>query len=661
MGRLGALAAAALVAGLGTSTLTAGAHAAGPTTSSAPAGSEVAGEASIELMEPGDSTLRVLVSLPEGTEADLDAVGVTLDGQEAETTASYAADAAAPIRRTAVLAIDTSLSMEGDRIEAAEAAARVFVETLPDDVLVGVVTFDGVARTDLAPTLDRAAALDAVSDLDLDSDTALYDGALAAVELTGTDGLRQVLVLSDGEDSVGGSLPATVAVLQEAGVTVDAVALDQDSTESAALSQLSAATGGSVVAADPESLESVFSAQAEVIANQLVLDVTVPPGVDGATAPIAITLGADQGAFAASALAPLGDLGFAAEEETPTSAAPVASDDMVVPSWVLYAGVGVFGLGLLLVLVLLVPRRAGPVSAADRVTSYAEAMDAISVTHGGKEATGGRRDADAALTQAKDAATQVLRRNQGLEARISARLEGAGSALKPAEWLLVHVGVFLAAGVVGLLIGGGNLLVGILFLVLGAVGPWMYLGVKRSRRQKAFGAALPDTLQLISTSLSAGLSLAQSCDTVSREARDPVASEFKRVLVETRLGVALDDALADVADRFDSKDFRWAVMAIRIQREVGGNLAELLDTVAGTMREREYLRRQVDALAAEGKLSAWVIGGLPPAFLLYLLLVQRDYVLPMFTEPRGWVLLGLALLLLSTGVFWMSRMVKVKV
>ncbi len=121
----------------------------------------------------------------------------------------------------------------------------------------------------------------------------------------------------------------------------------------------------------------------------------------------------------------------------------------------------------------------------------------------------------------------------------------------------------------------------------------MYLGFRRSRRRKAFNAGLPDTLQLMSGSLAAGLSLAQSIDTIVREGSEPIATEFRRVLVETRLGVSLEDALEGVAERFDSKDFEWVVMAIKIQRQVGGNLAELLDTVAATMREREYVRRQV--------------------------------------------------------------------
>ncbi len=222
--------------------------------------------------------------------------------------------------------------------------------------------------------------------------------------------------------------------------------------------------------------------------------------------------------------------------------------------------------------------------------------------------------------QAKDAATKVLQRNAGLEAKIAARLEGAGNPLKPAEWLLLHAAIFIGAGVVGLLFGQGSFVVGLLFMVGGAVVPWVYLGFKRKRRRKAFNACLPDTLQLMSGSLSAGLSLAQSVDTVVREGTEPIASEFKRVLIETRLGVGLEDALEGVAERYESKDFHWVVMAINIQRQVGGNLAELLDTVAGTIREREYMRRQVAALAAEGKLSAWVLGraatglhGLPAA------------------------------------------------
>ena len=173
-------------------------------------------------------------------------------------------------------------------------------------------------------------------------------------------------------------------------------------------------------------------------------------------------------------------------------------------------------------------------------------------------------------------------------------------------------------------------------MLVALVGPWFYLRRKKKKRLKAFGTGLADTLQLMSGSLSAGLSLAQSVDTIVREGAEPIASEFRRVVIESRLGVTLEDSLEGVAQRMESRDFGWVVMAIRIQREVGGNLAELLLTVAATLREREYLRRHVRALSAEGRLSCYVLGGLPPGFLLYLTLSKPDYVEPMYTTPIGW-------------------------
>jgi tight adherence protein B len=404
-----------------------------------------------------------------------------------------------------------------------------------------------------------------------------------------------------------------------------------------------------VISADADALGQAFSAEADVLARQVLVTAELPDSVTAAEGTVAVTLGSDQGDVTASAFTSIGAPSVDAGSPALTTDEPLTLND----TW-LYAGLGALGGGLLVTLLLLAPRRQKELVGEELATQYTKRVARVGA--------GGQADAsDQPLAQATETAEKVLRANKSLESRISERLEGAGNPFKPAEWLLLHVGIFLAAGLVGLLLGGGSLVVGMIFLVLGAFAPWMYLGFRRKRRRKAFEKLLPDTLQLISGSLAAGLSLAQSIDTVVRDGQDPVASEFKRVLVETRLGISLDDALEGVAERFQSKDFSWVVMAIRIQRQVGGNLAELLDTVAETMREREYMRRQVAALAAEGKLSAYVLGGLPPLFMLYLFLTKRDYVMPMFTEPMGWVMLAGAGVLLAVGSFWMSRMVKVEV
>jgi tight adherence protein B len=208
-------------------------------------------------------------------------------------------------------------------------------------------------------------------------------------------------------------------------------------------------------------------------------------------------------------------------------------------------------------------------------------------------------------------------------------------------------------------LGGGGLAV--LGLVLGAVLPWMYLKFRHKRRLNKFNANLAQSLGLIAGGLQAGLSLPQAVDTVVREGNEPIAGEFKRALVEQRLGIEITEALEGVGERMESQDFAWVVMAIRIQREVGGNLAEILHTVSDTLREREYLRRQVKALSAEGRMSAWLLGALPVGMFGYMMMANRDYVEPLYTTPLGWGFLAAAAFLLGLGSFMMAKMVKVEV
>ena len=605
----------------------------------------LAADGSITHVEAGPGSLQVLVSVPADADVDLAGVTVTVDGQETKATAAPA-DSGTAVRRTSVLAIDTSMSMEGSRFEAAKAAAREYISTVPDDVYVGVVTFAGDVTTALAPSQDRDQALAVLDGLTLTKQTRLYDGVIQAVDIAGVEGQRSLLVLSDGADTSDTPIESATAAIGDGEVLTDVVALEQSGNALEALQSLATAGQGQVISSDPAALQAAFAAEADVLARQVLVTATLPSGFAKTEATIKVTLPTADGAVSAEAFSPV-----------KPGAAPIErTAAWTPPSWSLYAGPLALALGLVLMVVLLAPQKRAELSASDRVSKYTESLGGPGGTEGGS-----MLDTDVAFASAKETAANVLRRNQDLDARISMRLQGAGSELKSAEWLLIHGAIFFVSGLVGLLIGGGNLLIGMFFLAGGLVGPWLYLGFRRSRRRKAFNAGLPDTLQLMSGSLAAGLSLAQSVDTIVREGAEPIASEFRRVLVETRLGVTLEDAMEGVAERFDSKDFGWVVMAIKIQRQVGGNLAELLDTVAATMREREYVRRQVAALAAEGKLSAWVLGGLPPLFMLYLLLTNYDYVIVMFQKPLGWAMLAGAATILTVGVLWMSRLVKVEV
>jgi tight adherence protein B len=219
----------------------------------------------------------------------------------------------------------------------------------------------------------------------------------------------------------------------------------------------------------------------------------------------------------------------------------------------------------------------------------------------------------------------------------------------------------LLAALAGLLLGNGSIVLLLLGMLIGLAIPWMWLGHKKNKRVAAFNAGLADTLQLISGSLSAGMSLAQALDAVVNEGTEPIAGEFRRVLIESRLGVPIETALEGIGQRIASLDFEWAVMAIRIQREVGGNLAELLTTVASTLRERDYLRRQVKTLSAEGRLSAYILIGLPILVAVYLLAFRREYIAPLYTTGIGFLLILIAVVLLGLGSVMMNRIVKVEV
>jgi tight adherence protein B len=191
--------------------------------------------------------------------------------------------------------------------------------------------------------------------------------------------------------------------------------------------------------------------------------------------------------------------------------------------------------------------------------------------------------------------------------------------------------------------------------------PYGWLLRALRKRQGLMIDQLADTLAILASSLRAGYSFLQALDTVSKEISEPSAGEFQRVVAEIRLGRPIDDALLAMAERVDSQDLRWAVIAINVQRQVGGNLAEVLDIVAKTVRERAYLRRQVNVLSAEGKFSVVILSALPFLILLYLSIVNPGYIEPLFTTTVGLILLAAGGTLMGLGIWVMTRIVKIDV
>jgi len=248
----------------------------------------------------------------------------------------------------------------------------------------------------------------------------------------------------------------------------------------------------------------------------------------------------------------------------------------------------------------------------------------------------------------------------GFGASLDLQLEQANMGLRVGEFVIVTVLAAFGGGVLGAVLMP-NIIFVLLIAAVVALVPTGVLRFLLGRRRQAMRDLLPDTLTIMAGSLRAGHSFLQALDTVSKEAQEPAASEFSRAVAEIRLGRPVDEALGAMAVRVGSGDFDWAVMAINIQREVGGNLAEILDTVADTIRERATLRRSIQTLTAEGKISAYVLIALPLLIAVYMFLVNREYISLLYTTTIGWVMLATAGSLLVLGVLWMRKIINIDV
>jgi tight adherence protein B len=260
------------------------------------------------------------------------------------------------------------------------------------------------------------------------------------------------------------------------------------------------------------------------------------------------------------------------------------------------------------------------------------------------------------LTQAGERLAQA----GGFTDRLEVKLEAAGLPMKAGEFAAITAICGLVGGAVG-----GLLVQNVFFVVLmaGAAGvvPYLWLVYSLRQRQKKMGEQLADVLSILASSLRAGHSFLQALDQVANEIKDPSSTEFQRVVSEIRLGRDIDTAMVEMADRVGSEDLRWAVMAVNIQRQVGGNLAEVLDIVANTVRERAYVHRQVRVLSAEGRLSIAILSALPFLLFAYLLVTNPEYATLLFTTTMGLIMLVAGGTLMALGIFVMTRIVRIDV
>ncbi len=585
--------------------------------------------------------------------ADPSTIELTVDGKPVEPTSAGAiADRGG--RNQVIVVIDNAEALGNATVQLAKAGLSHLMPSNGATSSLGVISTGGKVVVEAGPSTNDAAVMAGLDGIHPVGTSYTWDGVARAANLLeerepGTTG---TVVLFTASASSPTGAPATVAssALQRAGVRLDVIALPKGA-DVGTVGEMVAERGGSLdLISSDEDLDGAFAKIASGLEGRF--ELTFPADQEpGSILPMTLKSGSTttELSFTPGAVR-TGSFGLAPIESA-------GSGGFFSSSLVKWAGLilGVIAVMLVLwtVLTMVLPSESDLVS---RLEVYEE-------SYGAEEDSLDAPDASQATVPIIRRAVELtgeMAERRGVLDKIETKLERANLPLRAAE------AMFFAAAATLMLVVLVYVLTGSLFMTLVAGGlavivPFALLEFRIRKRQKAFVSLLPDMLTLLAGTLKAGYSVGQGFESVSTEIDEPMGRELRRVVTETRLGRPLEEALEAVAERMGSDDFAWAVMAIRIQREVGGNLAELLTTVADTMTQRERLRREVSTLTAEGRLSAVIIGLLPPGLAGALAVLNPEYIGALFEPGLGYGLLAASLVSMFIGFAWMKKTITIEV
>lgn len=612
----------------------------------------------------GGQTQMVIEFRNFAQEPDPGALQVTANGEEvSDLVVEPVGASAVPVG--VVLVIDTSGSMtEGGAIDAAIGAAQSFVEQARPEDRVAIVSFSDSVQVLSGFTNNKQSLNATLAGITAEGETAFNDAVVQGISLFDQPGAQDLLpnliVLTDGEDTASeATLDEALAAVDGSDVRTFGVALEGSDFSPEPVEQVATAGGGLFLSTpDPDQLSQLYTQISREISNTLVARFTSPISSPGdvdfavgyqglsssqtfAVSGYAVTTTTQPGATTTTTLAPL-------TTTVVEGGAALGLDTLML------MGAAGLGLTLFLFLVILFGREDedNPGRFERRLQAYGR--------KGAKPAEEERSFLERIplLNRFTEAAEEEVRR-RGLLSGVNSALEQANIPMSAGEAVLGMIGLSLIAGVLAAIFNG--LIPGLITAVVLLFLFVFLINFAGSREKRKFESQLPDTLTLLSTSLRAGYSLLQAIEAVSGESPDPTAREFGRAVAEARLGRSVTEALQGIVERTQSNDFEWAVMAIEIQREVGGNLAEVLQTVADTMRARNRLKGEIRALTAEGRISAFVLGSLPFAMGLFLWTSNRDYLLPLLESGFGRIAIAAGLLLMAGGIFWLKKIVDIEI
>lgn len=279
-------------------------------------------------------------------------------------------------------------------------------------------------------------------------------------------------------------------------------------------------------------------------------------------------------------------------------------------------------------------------------------------------------DADVVLetVRRRDAANRFRGINRSLRALIPnsnllrLRLERAGWGLSVVEYLGIGLGLGLVVGGVLQFVYAAPPLIGVSLAVTAAFGvPHFVLARAIDKRLRRFTLLLPEAIDLIVRGIRSGLPVTEAINVIGQEMDEPIGSEFRQVGAQLAIGVELEEALWSAARRLDVQEFKFFVISLSIQRETGGNLSEVLENLSSLIRRREQMRLKIKAMSSEARASAMIVGALPFIMTAMIYLVNADYIMTLFIDPRGWLITGAGLTFLSAGVLIMAKMIRFEI
>lgn len=302
----------------------------------------------------------------------------------------------------------------------------------------------------------------------------------------------------------------------------------------------------------------------------------------------------------------------------------------------------------------------------DRAAAIDQRLEAYTTDYGSELASLLQAEASSTVQQvsARDIYQETIDRrisNREFAKQWKTQLARADLKMTPGEFLGLHFISVFSFFLVGNIILG-NPILGVMAGVAGFFAPRIWLSMKVNKRLYQFEDQLADNLQMWVNGLRSGYSVLQAIEAIAREAAEPTATEFKRVTREVQLGIPLDEALAHSLERMPSEDFDLVITAVNIQREVGGNLAEILEVISHTIRERIKLKGEIRVMTAQGRVTGYIIGGMPVLLLAFLMVINDSYVGGLFRDRMcGWPLLGCGAALIAMGTAAIQKIVDIEI